>query len=131
MRPTPPAPNGHAVHAHAYACARPHAHPHLHARPGLRRLPPTPPLRWAALAVAVLSLLSPAASPTLRAADLLLDFATLPPGAPPATFRPALTGGGPPPDWRITQVDAASAFTAVTEQARPISRETVLAQLSQ
>lgn len=71
-----------------------------------------------------------AAAPGVRAAELFLDFATLPPGPPPATFRPALTGGGPPPEWVITQVEAPSALPAITDRAPSISRETVLAQLS-
>lgn len=70
------------------------------------------------------------ATPGLHAAELTLDFATLPPGAPPATFRPALTGGGAAPEWRITQVDAPSPLPAITDRAPSISRETVLAQVS-
>lgn len=87
------------------------------------------PGRWAALVCGLVVLAW--TPPTLDAAELLLDFATLPPGPPPEVFRPSLTGGGPPPRWAITAVDAPSAFPAITDRARSISQETVLAQLSE
>lgn len=65
------------------------------------------------------------------AAELHLDFATVPQGDPPAAFRPALTGGGPAPEWKVIQVDAPRALPTVTDRATQSGRETVLAQLSQ
>lgn len=65
-----------------------------------------------------------------RGAELVVDFATLKPGPPPSQFRPALSGGGGPADWRMVAVDAPSALPTVPGQEPPTTRETVLAQLS-
>lgn len=65
-----------------------------------------------------------------RAADLLLDFATLPTGAPPSHFRPALTGRGPAPDWKIIQVASTSALPALIDATAAARSQTVMAQLS-
>jgi hypothetical protein len=65
------------------------------------------------------------------AAELLLEFARMPQGAPPAEFQSALTGGGPPPEWKIIQAEVPSAFPPLSEGAPEMTHETVLAQLSQ
>lgn len=66
-----------------------------------------------------------------QAAELHLDFGRFPPGAPPAEFRPGLTGEGPPPDWRVVQVEVASQFAPLTDRAPAQARETVLGQFSE
>lgn len=97
----------------------------------------TPPPRGASAAPArTLSLLAAAALAALLpgpapAAELVVDFSRFNPGPPPAQFRPALTGGGPPPEWRILAVDTPSALPALPGQAPPTTHETVLGQLSQ
>lgn len=70
-------------------------------------------------------------TPKAAAAELVLDFGTLAPGTPPSTFRPALTGGGPPPQWQVLQVDAPSALPAFPDRPKGTTRETVIAQVSQ
>lgn len=69
--------------------------------------------------------------PPAPAAELVLDFNRDQPGPPSASFRSTLTGSGPPPEWKLIQVDAPSALPALPGQTPPTSRETVLAQLSQ
>ena len=64
------------------------------------------------------------------AAELLLDFTQWKPGPPPPEFRPALTGGGPPPEWRAIQVAASSLLPKLIQDAPSSASETVLAQLS-
>lgn len=81
-----------------------------------------------ALALTLLLVLLPTRG---RAAEITLDFTGLPPGPAPAQYRPALTGAGPAPDWRVVLVDAPSALPALPGQEPPTTRETVLAQLSQ
>jgi len=65
-----------------------------------------------------------------RAAERLLDFTQWKPGPPPPEFRSALTGGGPPPDWRAIQVAASSLLPKLIQDAPSSASETVLAQLS-
>ena len=97
------------------------------ARPGSR--PSSRFLSAGPLALGLVALLGSLAG--ARAAELSLDFSGQPDGPPPAQFRPALTGGGAPPDWRIVNVDAPSALPALPGQAPPMTRESVLAQLSE
>lgn len=65
------------------------------------------------------------------AAELQLDFGRFSPGPPPAEFKSALTGEGPPPDWRVVQVEVDSQFAPLTDRAPAQARETVLGQLSE
>lgn len=82
------------------------------------------------LLLLLLGLVIHVSQPDTRAAELLLDFASLPTGALTNGFQPALTGSGPAPDWRLISVASTSALPAVLE-SRPVPRsETVLAQLS-
>lgn len=71
----------------------------------------------------------------VRSAELALDFSRYAPGAPPAEFRPALTGGGAAPEWRVLQVEAPapiSSSTATSAVSSPIRyTETVVAQTSE
>ncbi len=82
-------------------------------------------------AIVLVGILATGIVPALHGAELRLDFATLAPGVPPPTFRAALTGGGPPPEWRVIQVEAASTLPAISDRAPDVTRETVLAQVSQ
>lgn len=65
------------------------------------------------------------------AAELTLDFNTMNPGPVPAEFRPAVTGGGPASDWKLVTVERPSALPALPGETVAMSRETVLAQVSQ
>lgn len=84
----------------------------------------------AALTLMFLGALSPEGRS--RAAELSLDFSKYPIGAPPAEFRATLSGGGPPPEWRVLQVDApAPIATSTSTTGAPLRyAETVLAQTS-
>lgn len=91
-----------------------------------RRLPGT---AQRALALA-LALALPFVASASRGADLKLDFSRMTNGLPPAEFQAALTGGGPPADWRLIGVATPSPFETVIEQSASRNQETVLAQLS-
>ncbi|MCK6499531.1 MAG: DUF1080 domain-containing protein [Nitrospira sp.] len=65
-----------------------------------------------------------------HAAELFLNFNAMNPGPIPAEFRPAVTGGGPASDWKLVSVDRPSALPALPGETTPMSRETVLAQMS-
>lgn len=80
-------------------------------------------------AIALLCFLAPAAA--TRAAELVLDFSRLVPGPLPDIYRPALTGGGPSPDWRIIQVATANTLPPLLASASTNASETVIAQLSE
>lgn len=64
------------------------------------------------------------------AAQLKLVFGSLPPGAPPATFRSAVGGGGRASEWKVMQVETKSALPALNPDVQPTNRQTVIAQVS-
>jgi hypothetical protein len=81
---------------------------------------------------AALSLLAGVGLPIpALAAQLNLQFGTLPVGAPPSTFRPALSGGGAPGQWQVIRVETPSALPALNPDARPMNRQVVIAQVSE
>lgn len=65
-----------------------------------------------------------------RGAERLFDFSQLPAGKPPEGFVSALTGGGPPGDWKVVLAEAPTAFQPLTANAPRGGRSGVLAQLS-
>lgn len=69
---------------------------------------------------------------TTQGAELLLDFSQMRAGAPPPEFQNALTGGGPPADWRLVQVPLSTQPPeSIFGAPQPVRVETVLAQLSE
>lgn len=88
----------------------------------MNRSPAVP--RLAALALALALFPAPAA-------ERILDFSRLSPGAPLTDFRSALNGGGPPPDWRLVRTEVPSGFPALGDGPPEVSHQTVLAQLSE
>ncbi|MBL9127557.1 MAG: hypothetical protein JNL97_07920, partial [Verrucomicrobiales bacterium] len=95
--------------------------------------PPTSPrsvhrARFASLAL--LATLLPACFPA-HAAELVLDFTRLPPGTPPAEFRPDLTGSGSAPDWKVIQVPTSPTLPKLIPDRPEPTVETVVAQLSE
>ncbi len=63
-------------------------------------------------------------------AELNLRFGSFAPGPPPETFRPALSGGGRAPEWKVMSVVTTSALPALNPEARPTNRHVVIAQIS-
>jgi len=64
-------------------------------------------------------------------AELQFGFSGLASNSPLAKFHAEVLGGGGPADWKIIEVEAPSAFAPLTDRAPNVSRQGVLAQLSQ
>jgi hypothetical protein len=78
------------------------------------------------LAMVVLALGMALPGPSV-AGTLSLDFSAFPEGDPPAEFRSALTGEGPPPVWRLVSVEDPP--TAPRSHARGSSEVTATARV--
>jgi len=65
-----------------------------------------------------------------RGAERFFDFSSLPEGRPPEGFVSALTGSGPPGDWKVVLAAAPTAFKPLTPNAPAGGKVGVLAQLS-
>ncbi len=63
-----------------------------------------------------------------RTARLIVDFAGMSPGGLPAGFRSALNGSGPPPVWKIEQVDPVTGEPPAAGGATRRIIETIVAQ---
>lgn len=67
----------------------------------------------------------------LGAAEWVFDPTRLVAGSVPDTFRPSLTGSGPPPAWQLVAVEATSQFESLTDRSTALTREVVLTETSQ
>src|SRR5256885_1302574 len=72
-----------------------------------------------------------ALSLSLGAAERKFDFSTVLENQSPPGFRSAVTGQGKPGTWRVILDDIPSGLPALTEQARGVTKRSVLAQLAQ
>ena len=64
-----------------------------------------------------------------QSAELRLDFNNVPPGKTPPGFRSFVYGGGGPGDWQTVVDDVPPLLERLSEQAQPMVRRPVLAQL--
>jgi hypothetical protein len=67
----------------------------------------------------------------VAAAEMQFAFSGLASNSPLAKFHAEVLGGGGPADWRVIEIAAPSAFAPLTDRAPSVSRQGVLAQLSQ
>lgn len=66
-----------------------------------------------------------------RAADVLeFDFSQAVTNGLPAGWRPALTGGGPPPRWEMRWLDAPATLAPITPDAPQVARRAALGEVS-
>lgn len=71
-----------------------------------------------------------AAALAARAEVLEFDFSKAATNGLPAGWRPALTGGGPPPRWEMRWLDAPTALAPITPDAPGTSRRAALGEVS-
>ena len=67
---------------------------------------------------------------SLSAAELVFDFGQQPENKPPTGFRSTVTGTGQPGTWRILMDEVPPVLAPLTPQAPVVTRQPVLAQLS-
>ncbi len=81
------------------------------------------PFRWLALLLCGTVLAG--------AADVLeFDFSRTEAGGLPAGWRPALTGGGPPPRWEMRWLEAPATLAPITPDAPNVARRAALGEVS-